>query len=113
MSSAAEAELVRKAMRDAGLDPEMVSAFDEANLLKLHAEGYKTSIAFRSAREQDLRACGIPLGLIGVLFRGDGCLVSNVPRLDRASHLLWLTAGISMHLAQTHRNWRSRCGFFK
>ena len=57
-------------MRDAGLDDNMVSAFDVADLLNLHAGGYKTSVSFESAREQDLRACGIPPGLIGVLIRG-------------------------------------------
>ena len=70
MVDAAKAELVRKAMHDAGLDADRVSAFDEANLLKLHAKGYMTSIALKSAREQDLRDCGIPRGLISVLFQG-------------------------------------------
>ena len=66
---AAKAELVKKAMRDAGLDDDTISAFDK-HLLKLHEEGYQTSISFKCAREQDLRKCGIPLGLIGVLFQG-------------------------------------------
>ena len=76
MANAAEAEIVRKAMRDAGLDAERVSAFDEASLLKLFAEHFRTSIAFRSAREQDLKACGIPLGLIGVMLQGEWMGVS-------------------------------------
>ena len=71
MASAAEAELVRKAMHDAGLDDDRVSAFDEANLMKLYVEGYTTSIALKNAREQDLISCGIPLGLIGALFQGE------------------------------------------
>ena len=70
MEDIAKADTVRKAMRDAGLDDKMVSAFDEADLLKLYAGGYKTSVSFESAREQDLRACGLPPGLIGVLIRG-------------------------------------------
>ena len=69
MEDAAKAELVKKAMRDAGLDDDMISALGEY-LLKLHEEGYKTSVSFKCAREQDLRKCGIPLGLIGVLFQG-------------------------------------------
>ena len=72
MDNAAEAaELVRNAMRDAGLDAGMISAFDEANLLKLYAEEYTTSIALKSARDEDLRECGIPRGLIGILFQGE------------------------------------------
>ena len=69
-ADACKLELVKKAMHDAGLDADRVSAFDEVNLLKLHAEGYMTAIAFKSAREQDLRDCNIPRGLIGVLFQG-------------------------------------------
>ena len=68
--AASKADTVRKAMADASLDDRMVSAFDLADLLNLHAGGYKTSIAFESAREQDLTACGVPPALIGVLFRG-------------------------------------------
>ncbi len=72
MANAAEAaELVRTAMRGAGLDANMISAFDEANLLKLFAEEYTTSIAFQCARDEDIRACGIPRGLIGILIQGE------------------------------------------
>ena len=70
MEDNAKADTVRKAMRDAGLDENMVSAFDVADLLNLHAGGYKTSVSFESAREEDLRACGIPPGLMGILFQG-------------------------------------------
>ena len=70
MEDAAKADTVMKAIRDAGLEDNMVSAFEMADLLKLHAGGYRTSLSFESAREQDLTACGIPPGLIGVLFRG-------------------------------------------
>ena len=70
MEDTAKADTVRKAMRDAGLDENMVSAFDMPDLLNLHAGGYKTSVSFESAREQDLRSCGIPPGLIGILIRG-------------------------------------------
>ena len=66
----AKVEAVKKAMADAGLDDRMVSAFDKADLLKLHAGGYKTSVSFESAREQDLLACGFLPGLIGILCRG-------------------------------------------
>lgn len=70
MEDAGKADIVRAAMRDAGLDTEMISAFDEADLLKLHEGGYRSSVAFESAREQDLRACGIPRDLVGILLRG-------------------------------------------
>ena len=59
MENAAKAELVRKAMRDAGLGANMVSAFNEDHLLKLHTEGYRLPITFQCARERDLSACGI------------------------------------------------------
>ena len=68
--TAKAADTVRKAMRDAGLDDDTVSAFDEANLMKLHAGGYQTFISFKRAREKDLVKCGIPPGLIGVLCQG-------------------------------------------
>ena len=57
-------------MIDAGMDDKTVSAFDEADLLNLHAGGYRTSVAFERAREKDLKACGAPPALIGVLFGG-------------------------------------------
>ena len=71
MEDAAKAELVRKAMRDAGLDDDTVSAFDEHLLLKQHGKGYKASMSFKCPRDQDLRECGIPLQLIGILLQGE------------------------------------------
>ena len=68
--AASKADTVRMAMVDAGLDDKTVSAFDEADLLKLHAGGYRTSVAFERAREKDLKACGVPPDLIGVLLGG-------------------------------------------
>ena len=70
MEDTIKADTVMKAMRNAGLDENMVLAFERAVLLNLYAGGYKTSVSFESAREQDLSACGIPPGLIGVLLRG-------------------------------------------
>ena len=70
MEDMVKVETVKKAMYDAGLDDNMVSAVDVPDLLNLHAKGYKTSVSFKSAREQDLIASGIPPGLIGVLIRG-------------------------------------------
>ena len=62
MEDAAKSDAVRKAMATAGLDDDMISAFGQADLLNLHTGGYKTSASFKCAREQDLKACGIPLG---------------------------------------------------
>ena len=70
MEDAAKADTVRKAMADAGLKDKMVSAFKETDLWNLHAGGYQTSASFKSAREKDLKACGIPQGLIGILCVG-------------------------------------------
>ena len=70
MEAAIIADTVKKAMVDAGLGDNIVSAFDVSDLLTLHAGGFRTSISFKRVREKDLTACGIPPGLIGVLIRG-------------------------------------------
>ena len=64
-----DADTVRKAMAAAGLE-DAISSFNHADLLNLYAGGYRTAISFKYAREQDLKACGILPGLIGLFFRG-------------------------------------------
>ena len=71
MEDEAKAEVVRRALREAGLS-EITSEFDEANLVKLHDGGYTSARCVTVAREQDLYQCKLAPALVGLLLNAVG-----------------------------------------
>ena len=76
MKDAAKAEVVRRALREAGLS-EITSEFDVANLVKLHNGGYTSARCVTAAREQDLYQCKLAPALVGLLLNNVGQLAGE------------------------------------
>lgn len=71
MRGEAIAEVVRNALREAGLS-EIISEFDMADLVKLHNGAYTSAKRLTAAREQDLYKCDLAPALVGLLLQAVG-----------------------------------------
>ena len=97
MKDAAKAEVVRRALREAGLS-EITSEFDEANLVKLHDGGYTSARCVTVAREQDLYQCKLAPALVGLLLNAVGQLAGVFTALRGKS---LLATQLALHARST------------
>ena len=97
MEDEAKAEVVRRALREAGLS-EITSEFDEANLVKLHDGGYTSARCVTVAREQDLYQCKLAPALVGLLLNAVGQLAGEFTALRGTS---LLATQLALHARST------------
>ena len=97
MEDEAKAEVVRRALREAGLS-EITSEFDEANLVKLHDGGYTSARCVTVAREQDLYQCKLAPALVGLLLNAVGQLAGEFTALRGKS---LLATQLALHARST------------
>ena len=85
------ADVVRQAMRGAGLSDAVISEFEQADLLRLHDGGYTSAFRIKNATREDLEKSKLVQVLVGVLVNSLGG--------ERRKELWRLGSGLCLHLA--------------